>query len=142
MKLEKTGELEVAGTTDVVVRRFLNTIERYREEGNKIPQIYMALVRKHGIKMTLGSFRNAYYRQRQNYTSDLPLSSPSATSQLQRDPPETPNKVSSDSKRSCKVVDKADPEPKAKKSVGEFKRLEIGGTLEQRRAIARAHFNQ
>lgn len=67
MELETSEELKVAGTTDVVVRRLLTTIERCREEGNKIPQIYRALVQRHGIKMTLGSFRNAYYRQRQNY---------------------------------------------------------------------------
>ena len=59
-----------------VVEKLLPTIEHYRSEGRTLPEIYAALCEKNLLsidsssQMMLATFRNVYYRQRREASTD------------------------------------------------------------------------
>lgn len=156
--------LDFAGAPRAVIKEHWETIEHHRNKGITLNQIYIALSKKEGFegRICFVAFKSCYYRQRKLKHSGEAKRDPVAISKVAETVPlpEIPIKSDKDSKPSGEIqspalsvssnqttpsldaVEKANPEHKAKKTVGKFKRLELGGTIEEQQAIAAQYFNQ
>ncbi len=142
MRRKTSAELRVVGTANVIVRKAFDEIERCRVEGNKLPQIYEALVVEHDLRVTFGSFKNAYYKHRQNKKGHSRENY--QQSQVVEPEPEIrqePAKTYSSSRSTEKAIEK-ETDTNSEDSNRPFQRLELGGTIEEQQAIAAEYFNQ
>lgn len=160
----KILDLNFAGASREVIEEYWETIEHYRNQGRSLNQIYIALSKKDGFedRISFAAFKTCYYKQRNLKRSGEAKSDPVAINKVAETAPlsEIPTKSdkiskpygeiqpsvlsesSNQAKPSLDAVGKADSEHKAKKTVDEFKRLELGGTIEEQQAIATEYFNQ
>ncbi len=160
----KILDLDFARAPREVIEEYWETIEYYRSQGRSLNQIYIALSKKDSFedRISFAAFKGCYYKQRKLKRNGEAKRDPVAISKVAETVPlpEIPIKSNKNSKPSGEIqspvlsessnqatpsldaVEKADAEPEAKKTVGKFKRLELGGTIEEQQAIARAYFNQ
>lgn len=164
----KILDFDFAVAAREVIEKYWETIGHYRSQGRSLSQIYIALSKRDGYedRISFAAFKASYYRQRKLKCSGDAKRDPVTINKVAETAPlpEIPIKSNKNSKPSGEIqspalsltsnqttpsldaVEKADPEPEAKKSVkksvGEFKRLELGGTIEEQQAIAAAYFNR
>lgn len=145
-------DLKFEATPREIVFSLMGDIEQCRQNKKTLRQIHKALSQRDDFSLSFSQLRNHYYQLRKQGCDESLVRKQVASATIVTDAvaptldesflnsseQEPKNRVFQSESTSSANVEK-------KPAIGEaqpFVRLEIGGTLEQRRAIARAHFNQ
>ena len=140
---------------EAIVKDLMPTINHYRSEGGKLSDIYAALCRKrlltiedNSSQMALGTFRNWYYKHRK-----IGGASPKKTRKVVKEvaieaertpdllvPP--PDLSDSSDDESSELMLAEQPEEELPTNRKGFKRLELGGTLEEQFETGAMYFRK
>ena len=154
---DRSLDLKFEATPREVVFSLMGDIEQCRQNKKTLRQIHKALLQLDDFSLSFSQLRNHYYQLRKQrcdessihknivkeenasaavitdvLPSTLDGSEKDSSAQKLKDRVSQSESISSENVEQKPINE--DPKP--------FARLELGGTLEQRRAIARAHFNQ
>lgn len=152
------SELDFEPTSGEIVFAWMDVIEKYRKVKKTLPQIHAALLKKPDFSLSFSSFKHHYYQLRKERSNESPPSTsvPSngrvSSSVVIAEPVPESRKpdIGSYEKKSQEVSQSpefsegtnAATKSTDRKTTPPFKRIEIGGSMEEREAIARALFNQ
>lgn len=141
MTVNKVIRLKIDTRTSAdVVEDLVPTIEHYRSQGSALRKIYVGLLKERLLgtgqssQMAFNTFKKAYYERRNTKTLSLQQKSKSPTSPIETN--DYVNIVDS------KLDDEAPPRSQALKNKEGFKRLELGGTLEQQLKTGSMYFRK
>ena len=150
--------LDFEATPREVVSSLMDGIEKYRRKKKTLRQIHAALSKDSSFSLSFSSFRNHYYQLRKERCNKIPssisVSSNGCVSssvvvaepvpKSRRSDTGSHEKKSQGASQSIELSEDTGTAIKSadSKAAPPFKRIEIGGSMEEREAVARALFNQ